>query len=172
MKRVMIVGAPGSGKSTLARMIGEKLDLPIHHMDHLHWKPDWEERDHEEKRLMALDIIATDTWVFEGGMSSTYKERLARADTMIWLDLHIGLRFWRVVWRTFRDHGKHRPDIAEGCFEGFHKETIPFWKWIWATRKKNRDRLQHLARESGSTRVVHLKSRAEVQRFVTKLDAP
>lgn len=171
MQRVMIVGGPGSGKSTLARLLGEKTGLPVFHMDHLHWKPGWEPRDDEEKRLMALEIIAKDRWVFEGGMSSTYAERLARSDTMIWLDLPFALRFWRVIKRTVRDHGKHRPDIADGCYEGFHKETLPFWWFILRTRKKNRAVLEKMAIDAGAAKLVPLQTRKDVDEYLAKLDA-
>ena len=171
MQRVMIVGAPGSGKSTLAGQLGECTGLPVYYMDHIHWLPDWEERPRTEKRQMALDIIAQDAWIFEGGMSMTYAERLARCDTLIWLDLPVWLRFRRVVWRTIRDHGKRRPDIAEGCYEGFHKETLPFWKWIFATNKKNRERLRQLVEGAVGKNVHHLRSPRDVSAYLAVVDA-
>ena len=172
MQRVMIVGAPGSGKSTLARLMAERTSLPVYYMDHLHWLPDWVERPHEEKRKMALDIVAQDRWIFEGGMSMTNAERLARCDTVIWLDLPVWVRFRRVVWRTIRDHGNRRPDIAEGCYEGFHKQTLPFWIWIFATNKPNRGTVRQLVESATNKTVVHLTSSAAVDRYLTKLDAP
>ena len=33
MKRVVIIGLPGSGKSTFAIELGEKLNIPVHHLD-------------------------------------------------------------------------------------------------------------------------------------------
>ena len=50
----MIVGQPGSGKSTLARLMGEKTDLPVIHVDRIHHLPGWVERPREEKIAMAL----------------------------------------------------------------------------------------------------------------------
>lgn len=170
MKRVMIVGGPGSGKSTLAQLMGERTGLPVFYMDHIHWLPNWEERPRTEKRQMALDIIAQDVWIFEGGMSMTYAERLARCDTLIWLDMPVWLRFRRVIWRTIRDHGKRRPDVAEGCNEGFHKETLPFWKWIFATNVKNREALRQLVANAEGKAVEHLTSPAAVNRYLATLD--
>lgn len=172
MQRVMIIGAPGSGKSTLAGLLGTRTGLPVYYMDHIHWLPDWEERPREEKRQMALDIIARDAWIFEGGMSMTYAERLARCDTLIWLDLPIGLRFRRVLWRTIRDHGKRRPDVAEGCYEGFHKDTLPFWKWIFVTNRKNREALKKLVAGAKGKTVIHLTSPKAVNAYIAELDAP
>ena len=72
MKRIMIVGSPGSGKSTLARMLGERLNLPVFHMDQIHWKENWIERPLAEKLPIALAVEAHQSWIFEGGMSRTY----------------------------------------------------------------------------------------------------
>jgi len=39
MDRIMIIGCGGAGKSTLARKLGEKLSIPVVHLDKLWWKP-------------------------------------------------------------------------------------------------------------------------------------
>jgi adenylate kinase family enzyme len=100
MKRVMIVGGPGSGKSTLARLLGERTGLPVVHIDHIHWQAGWIERDKEDKDRLTREVHARDAWIFEGGHSRTYDDRMARADTLIWLDMPVWLRLWRVLRRT------------------------------------------------------------------------
>ncbi|MFA3918149.1 AAA family ATPase [Ruegeria hyattellae] len=141
MQRVMIVGQPGSGKSTLALHLGRATGLPVYHMDHLHWLPSWQPRPRAEKIAMAHQIEARPCWVFEGGLSATYDNRLARADTVIWLDLPVALRLWRVTRRMIRNRGQNRPDMAEGCIEGWHSETPEFYRFIWRTRRSSRARL-------------------------------
>ena len=98
----MIVGQPGSGKSTLARLMGEKTDLPVLHVDRIHHLPGWVERPRAQKIAMALAAQAKPEWIFEGSLSATVEDRFERSDIVIWLDLPLALRFWRVFWRSVR----------------------------------------------------------------------
>lgn len=169
MKRIMIVGQPGSGKSTLARRIGARLDLPVIHIDHIHWEPGWVERSLSEKVTLARAAEAQEEWIFEGGLSTTWPSRLARAEMLIVLDLPFALRCWRVFWRTLRHWGQSRPDLPQNCPERFDRE---FWSWIWRTRKTNRARILSLARMAAKDKPVHvLRSRREVRRFLASLDS-
>lgn len=169
MQRVMICGGPGSGKSTLARIMSERTGLPVYHMDHFHWKPGWIERTSEEKIPLIRAVQARDAWIFEGGNSSTFAERAARADTMIWLDLPVTLRLFRVIWRTIRDQGKVRPDMAPDCPEGFHHETWRFWKYIWATRHTAWLKSKAIAENTPHLTVHHLQTRSQVAAFIANL---
>jgi adenylate kinase family enzyme len=170
MQRVMIVGQPGSGKSTLARAMGARTGLPVVHIDHIHWMPGWQERPRAEKTRLCHEVEAGERWIFEGGHSATWKNRLARAEMLIWLDVPVLVRFLRVVWRTWRWRGQSRPDLPEDCPEGFHKETLPFWLFIWRTRKTSRAGIQRLwdMVPEGKAR-VRLRTLREVREFVAGL---
>ncbi|QUJ77031.1 AAA family ATPase [Sulfitobacter albidus] len=170
MRRIMIVGGPGSGKSTLARTLGARLGLPVHHMDHIHWQGVWDERPKEEKIRLAHAVEAQDAWVFEGGNSATYDNRMARADTVIWLDLPVGLRLWRVTKRTLRYVGRTRPDLPEGCRERLNRETVVFYRFIWRMRHVQRAKIAERfnAARPDLTR-VHLRSPAEVRAWLAQI---
>ncbi|WP_299292736.1 AAA family ATPase [uncultured Tateyamaria sp.] len=170
MQRVMIVGGSGSGKSTLARALGARTGLPVHHMDHIHWMPGWQQRPRDLRRAMALEVERSAAWIFEGGFSTTYDHRISRADTLIWLDLPVALRLWRVTRRLFAHWGQSRPDMADGCAEGIHSETWAFYRWIWDTRQTGRIRLtQLLAEAPDHVTIHHLQSRSDVGRFLEDL---
>jgi adenylate kinase family enzyme len=167
MKRVMIVGGPGSGKSTLAQALGAATGLPVFYMDHIHWKPGWQERSMEEKDGMTCDVHAKERWIFEGGHSRTYSDRLSRADTLIWIDLPIFLRLWRVLKRTVRDRGRSRPDLPDDCPERINMETLHFLNFIWRTRNSSRDKVSKIAKNPPAHMTVHhLQSAKEVREFL------
>lgn len=167
MKRVMIVGGPGSGKSTLARMLGEKTGLPVIHMDHIHWMSGWIERTKDDKDRLTREVHRQDLWILEGGHSRTYQDRLAHADTFIWLDVPVWLRVWRVLKRSWFYRGRSRPDLPEGCPEQFNWQTIEFLRFIWRTRRSSRATLDAIYKDPpGHVSVVRLKTIDETNAFV------
>lgn len=168
MRRVMIVGQPGSGKSWLAVQVGARLGLPVYHMDHIHWLPGWVERPVPDKEAMCAEVEARQDWVFEGNFSLTVPNRIARADQVIWLDVPVGLRLWRVTRRKLTGLGRARPDMTPGCPEGFGREAWAFYRYIWDTRTSGRRRLAEQAAMAGA-KARHLTSRAEVAQYLRGL---
>lgn len=163
----MIVGGPGSGKSWMSRRLGAVSGLPVWHMDHIHWLPGWVERDRLEKDMLTREVHARDAWIFEGGHSRTYRERAARAQLLVWLDLPVGLRIRRVLWRAILHHGKVRPDMAAGCPEAFGRQTVDFLHYIWRTRETGRQAvLRVLDAAPAHLQVVHLRGAAELRGFL------
>ncbi|GAA6188522.1 ATPase AAA [Litorivita sp. NS0012-18] len=139
MQRVMIIGQPGAGKSTLARRLGAALDLPVVHIDQFHWKEGWIERDAEERDKLCREAHAQDAWIIEGGNSPTWRERIARCDTLIWIDIPVWARLWRICKRTIRHKGRSRADMPANCPESF---DMSFLKWVWTSRKQYFEMMQ------------------------------
>lgn len=171
MQRVMIVGQPGSGKSTLARMIGQATGLPVFHMDQIHWQPGWVERPHADKLRLAQEVEARPAWVFEGGLSATYRTRMARADLLIWLDVPVWRRLWRVTRRSLAGRGQNRPDLPSGCPEKL--SNLPeFWRFIWTTRRSARVRILRLTQTARpGLEVVRLRTLSQTRRFLNQLSS-
>src|ERR1700722_6307120 len=87
VRRVAVIGSPGSGKSTVARRLGERLALPVVHLDQLFWRPGWVESSMEEFRELHAAVIGRDAWVVDGNYESGDQQaRLARADAIVVLD--------------------------------------------------------------------------------------
>lgn len=170
MQRVMVIGQPGSGKSTFARSLGAATGLPVHHMDHIHWMSGWHERPRAEKLRMVREVEASDAWILEGGLSATYDERAARADTIIHLDAPVLPRLRRVIVRSIRYWGRTRPDLPEGCPERFGWHQTEFYRFIWRTRHSSREKMLDLKRRFASDKcIVTLRSFREQDAFVHEL---
>jgi len=85
----MIIGGPGSGKSTLARAIGERIGLPVTHIDQFQFQEGWVEVDPAERDTKIRDVIARPSWIIDGNYSSTIEDRMGRADMLIWLGMQL-----------------------------------------------------------------------------------
>ena len=169
MQRVMIVGQPGSGKSTLARQLGERTGLPVVHIDTIHWQPGWVERSRDEKTRLCHKVEAGERWIFEGGHSVTWHNRVARADLLIWIDCPTPLRFWRVLLRALRHRGQTRPDLPDGCPELLG--NLPaFFRFMWRTKTSARAKMKQLVATAPSgCRVVCLRCNREAEVFLASV---
>lgn len=167
MQRIMIIGCPGSGKSTLARAIGDRLCLSVTHIDQFQFKAGWIEAVPEERDAKVREVIARPRWIIDGNYSSTIEDRMARADTLIWLDIPIWRRLWRVARRTFRYYGQNRSDLPEGCPERLSPEFIYY---IVSSRKRQRAKAAaRYAVMSQRAQAFRLRSSRDVQAFLERL---
>ena len=57
IKKILIIGGPGMGKSTLADKISEQLNLPVCHLDAIHFQNNWTERNTRERDEIILQKI-------------------------------------------------------------------------------------------------------------------
>ena len=167
MQRIVIIGSGGAGKSTLARQLGEKLRLPVVHLDQLFWKPGWVETTQEEfDEKLALEL-AKPAWIMDGNFNRTIPQRLERCDTVIYLDFHRATCLLGVLKRILTSYGKTRPDMAEGCPERF---DLDFLKWVWNfNRDGKRERYYRLLNEAKDVQSIVLKNRRMVKRFLNSI---
>lgn len=137
MQRVLIIGPCGSGKSTLARELAPRLGLPLIHMDQLGWNAGWVETGKDELNRLVDAAVSGDCWLIEGNYGSTLAPRLARADTVIYLDFPIRLCLRRLVRRVWTHRGQSRPDMPQGCPERF---DLAFFLYVlrWNTGPRPR----------------------------------
>lgn len=73
--RIVIHGNSGVGKTTLSNQLSELLQIPVIHLDEIHWRPGWVEAPNEEmvKDLTAkIDQAARNNsgWVIDGNYES------------------------------------------------------------------------------------------------------
>ena len=85
--RWIVIGKRGSGKSTLAERVGEDLHLPVFDLGLVHWLLNGGKRDEADFRARVAELAAGTDWVMEGVYGWLAQAGLARATTLIWLDL-------------------------------------------------------------------------------------
>lgn len=164
MQRILIIGSPGAGKSTLTHTLAERLDLPAHHLDRLFWLPGWVERDRAEGRAELAGILAQDRWIIDGNYGSTLPMRVARADTVVWLDYPTRLCLSRAIRRWWKFRGVTRPDMTEDCPERF---DVEFMLYIARFRSAWRDR-NAAALADFQGQVIRLYAPEQTQRWLDK----
>lgn len=166
MQRVLIIGNSGGGKSTLARRLGDKLGLPVIHLDRLFWKPGWIESDDNAFRITVAEALAAPAWVCDGDFGSSLDLRAPLADTIIWIDQPPWLCVVRAIWRIVRFRGGGRPDMTEGCDESL---DLKFYGYILSWNRTRRPRLQAaLAVYGVHARLVRLRSDREIAAFLAE----
>ena len=139
MERILIIGCGGAGKSTLARQLGDKLNIPVVHLDKLFWKPGWVEMPKDEFDALLRQEMAKERWIMDGNFNRTLPERIARCDTMIYLDFSRFACLCGVIKRVLTTYGKVRPDMGDGCPERIDWE---FLKWVWNFNKNANQELK------------------------------
>jgi adenylate kinase family enzyme len=161
MQRVLVLGCSGTGKSSLARRLGRATGLPVIHLDQHFWRPGWVEPEAAEWQAQAGALAAQPRWIIEGNYAATLPQRLAVADTVIFLDLPTWRCLARVLWRTLLGWGRVRVDMAPGCPDRFEWAFI---KYICTFRRERRPGLLLAVMGFQGQRIM-LTTQAEIAAF-------
>lgn len=166
MQKVIIIGSPGAGKSTLARSMGEKLSLPVVHLDKLFWKPGWVQISKEEFDTLLEQELHKERWIMDGNFSRTLPQRLSACDTVIYLDFSTAVCVLGVLKRVITTYGTTRPDMGDDCPERFDWD---FLKFVFHFRRKNRHKIYQALEENQDKEIVILRNRKQVREFLRGL---
>lgn len=169
MQRIVILGNSGSGKSTLARTLGQRLGLPVVHLDRLFWEPGWIEADTSLFRQRVREAVAGDAWVCEGNYSrKTFDLRLPTADLIIWLDTPRRTCMRRVMLRSALN--RPRADKPDGCSEKIDREFLKFLHYVWQFDRVTRPGIEAVRLAvAPQVPVVHLRDRDQIAGFLGDL---
>ena len=166
MERIIIIGCGGAGKSTLARQLGEITGLPVVHLDKLFWKPGWVEETPEAFDQKLAVELEKPRWIMDGNFNRTMPQRIAKCDTIIYLDFSRIACLLGVIKRVLTTYGTVRPDMGEGCPERIDWE---FLKWVWSYNKNKRDRNYRLLNETTHAQAIVLKNRRQLKGFLKQI---
>ena len=166
MERIILIGCGGAGKSTLARQLGEKLNIPVIHLDSIFWLPGWVEMDRETFDARLREEMAKDRWIMDGNFNRTMPERIKRCDTIIYLDFSRWACLVGVLKRIITTYGTVRPDMGAGCPE---RIDLEFLKWVWNFNKNKRQSYYKMLNEAEGKETIVLKNRRMVRRFLDSL---
>lgn len=147
MERIAVIGCGGAGKSTLSRRLGLITGLPVVHLDAHFWSAGWTPTPREQWRDVVAGLVAAPRWVMDGNYRSTMDMRLARADTVVFLDYGRLRCLWRALRRRVAWWGATRPDMAPDCPE--RGIDLDFFRWIWRFPGDGRPQLMELLERLG-----------------------
>jgi adenylate kinase family enzyme len=171
VRRVVVVGTTGSGKSQLAERLAGQTGLRVIELDALYWGKDWQPVPLELFRHRVERETKEDGWIVVGNYSQVRDIVWPNADTLVWLDLPLSLVMWRLLRRTVRRAATRTELWNTGNRESFRNAFLSrqsILLWALKTHRRNRERyasdFQGLPKDK---RVVRLKNRRQVERFVT-----
>ena len=168
MKRIVVIGCGGSGKTHLSITLGRSLDIPVIHLDMLFWKPGWKASKRDEFLEAQRTALSGEYWIADGNYGGTMKERIALADSVLFLDLPTLTCLSGVIRRYFRFRNTVRPSMTLG---NNGRLTKSFLLWILSYRRHRRPSILNLLAQIDPLKnVVVLKSRREVDDFILRND--
>ncbi len=138
MQRIMVAGCPGAGKSVFSQKLQAMTGLPLIHLDQCYWQPGWVQTSSIDWKKTVTDLASGSQWIIDGNYGGTIDIRIAKADTIIYLDYSTAKCFTRVITRTLRYWQKDRPDMAEGCAERLDFEYLKFLHYVLTFNYKKR----------------------------------
>jgi adenylate kinase family enzyme len=154
VRRVAVIGCGGAGKTTVARTLALHSGLPLVQADPIVYADGRTARPESEWQPELNARADDDAWVIDAMKLSLLEHRVRRADTVVFVDVP---RRWCFVGVAQRD----------GLRALRNRE---FMRWIWDFPRKARPRIYELLDRHGrDTRVVVLRSRREVRRFLATL---
>lgn len=169
MQRVWVVGNSGSGKTTLAQTLARRLGAEHIELDAINHQPGWQPMGPEAFRSTVAGRLASPTWVVDGNYSAVADLVLARADTVIWLDLPRAKIMRQLAARTVR-RGLFREELWNGNRESLRgmlsrdpEKSIMLW--AWRNHAEYAERYERLAARTELT-MVRLRSRAETDAYL------
>jgi adenylate kinase family enzyme len=163
-RRISVKGSLGAGKSTVGSELARRLGLTYIELDALHHGPNWSEPTAEEFRARVREAMDASPggWVIDGNYDSKLGDLVVNeADTIVWLDLPLSVKFPRVLRRTVH-RIKNDVELWNGNRETWRDQLASRDSiFPWVVRAHVRHRREWPKRFDGDPRLVRLRSQEE-----------
>ncbi len=169
MKKVAVFGNAGGGKSTLSKRLAQMTGLPLVALDLLKYKPGGDVVSNEDYKAAHDQVLQQDQWLIDGfGSWDTLWERLAQADTLVYVDMPLLRHYWWVTKRFVKgfvvppDHWPENSPLLRG--------TLNSYNTVWLCHRKLTPQYRdYVNRVKEQKRVYHLRSPQDVEAFFQEL---
>jgi len=163
MQRIAVIGNGGGGKSTLARELGRHLSLPVYEVDEVQWLSGW--------RRAPLDAVAQtlegwaveDVWVIDGfGPWPVIDRRMARADTIVYVDLPLRTHLWWAAKRQVLSLVRGQAWAGQSA----RPSSLLLFRTLRRVHAMRFDLLELVTKDGRATKLVHLRSPRDIARWL------
>ena len=159
-----VFGNAGGGKSTLAKRLADLTRLPLYALDSVKWGPGGVEVPHDRYVAAHAEILRRDAWIIDGyGCRASTFERLAIADTLVYIDLPLATHYAWVTKRLLQGFYK----TPEGWPAGspIISSTFRCYRTIWLCHRHLTPVYRKFVAEAPQDkRVFHLKTAGDIVR--------
>lgn len=162
--RISIIGGSGSGKSTLATILSKELNIPAIHLDAINYNANWVEIDQTEREKIILKKSDEEKWIIDGNYNKTLKERLDKADLVIWLDYSSFAHLRGFIKRLIKYSNKDKPELP-GCKERFN---FTFLKYVLTYNRKKRPQVLQILETVPSEKMLIFKKQKDLNNWLKK----
>ncbi len=171
MNKVAVFGNAGGGKSTLSKRLADITGLPWVPLDSLQFQPGGGEVSHAEFKAAHDALLQQDQWIVDGfGSLDTLWNRLAMADTLIYLDMPVLQHYWWVTKRFLI--GAWVPPAGWPERSPLWKGTLTSYRTVWLCHTKLTPKYRDYVEQAKATKqVYHLRSPQEITAFYQTVEA-
>ena len=166
MNKVAVFGNAGAGKSPTSRKLAQITHLPLHVLDKIKFGEGGVELPYQQYLAAHQQILEQPQWLIDGfGCLESTWQRLAQADTLVFIDLPIHTHFWWVTKRFVKGLFKPPEDWPDKA--PLIKSTINSYKVLWLCHKKLTPAYRRYVNKVANEKTIfHLRSKKQIAEFL------
>ncbi len=171
-KKVWVIGGPGAGKTTFCRVLSDALGCPHLELDSFVWEENWKRSDDKSIQKKVSTVLATDSWVVDGQYDPVTDIMIEACDSIIFLDVNIVTRFWRVLSRSI-SYCLFQKELWNGNKESwrrfFSQNSMPVYVFKSASSEAQKNQSIYAACTRRGKYAVRVSQKKEVQIIIERL---